>query len=296
MVGFKRETDLWSGYSRRSLSGHGCKNDEAIREKIKNLIADVKDTLNTEEIQVESIHMPEGTIGQISVSLKQTQDIEKAKEVIEKEYAVSLLGTTALRVLSTSGNTLVLGYNELEIIRLRKSIIEQVVEVLRRRIDEFGVSEPIITAQGDDRVLVQLPGVQDSVHAREIIQRTARLEFRLVNQEITAEQLIQWVSEAEEKGGYFLSPQFSYQEYIIKLMKTLQIKSQNITHWFFKKRLPVILYKRVKFLFWFVQIVELLVKFYRQLMLAQMSLEDHRYYSISVLPVENIFRAYWTKH
>ena len=202
----------------------GVKTDEAIREKIKNLIADVQGTLDQEGIQVESIHMPEDEAGQIVVSLKKSEDIEKTRETIEREYAVSLLGTTALRVLNISNQNLILGYNELEMIRLRKSIIEQVVEVLRRRIDEFGVSEPIITAQGDDRVLVQLPGVQDSVRAREIIQRTARLEFRLVNQEVQTEQLIQWVNEAEEKGGYLLNAQLPYQEYITKINDDLKNK------------------------------------------------------------------------
>lgn len=64
---------------------------------------------------------------------------------------------------------------------LRADATERVVEVVRNRIDEFGVREPVITKQGKDQVVVQLPGITDRERAREIVGKTAHLEFRLVN-------------------------------------------------------------------------------------------------------------------
>ncbi|PIE51113.1 hypothetical protein CSA37_05740 [Candidatus Fermentibacteria bacterium] len=58
--------------------------------------------------------------------------------------------------------------------------LDQALEIIRNRIDEFGVSEPSITRQGDDRIIVQLPGVRDPARARAIVERQALLEFKVV--------------------------------------------------------------------------------------------------------------------
>ena len=203
----------------------GVKTDEAIQEKLKSLKADLKDKLENSEIKVTSISTLKEKTGQMQVSLSNPEDKEKAREVIEKEYAGSIFGNVRFRILSESDTgILTLGYNEVELIRLRKSIASQVVEVIRRRIDEFGVSEPIITVQGEDRVLVQLPGVQNSARARDIIQRTAKLEFRLVNQEIPTAELIEWVKSVEDKQGYSLNLQLPYLEYMQKINEDLKDK------------------------------------------------------------------------
>ncbi len=202
----------------------GVKTDEAIGEKVKSLIADVKSTFESRGLALKSIQSHPTESGRMQITLQQASDMQKATDLVNKEYSASLLGSVPLRVIQATGDNLTLGYSELERIRLRKSIIDQVVEVLRQRIDEFGVSEPVITAQGEGRVLVQLPGVQDSVRARDIIQRTAQLEFRIVNQEVSTENLIQWISQAEQKEGYFLNAQTPYYDYITKINKSLKSK------------------------------------------------------------------------
>jgi SecD/SecF fusion protein len=60
--------------------------------------------------------------------------------------------------------------------------LDRVVEILRNRVDQFGVSEPVIQKQGDARIIVQLPGLQDAERAKRLIGRTARLEFRMVRE------------------------------------------------------------------------------------------------------------------
>ena len=201
----------------------GVKTEEAIDEKIKSLISDVKNTLEKQNLPFESIRMSEDRAGQMEVRLTNLSDKARVQDLIEKEYSASLLGSLSLRVIRTEGVSLFLGYNEMELVRLREDIVDQVVEVLRQRIDEFGVSEPVITAQGKDRVLVQLPGVQDSARARDIIQRTAKLEFRIVNQEMDAARLAGWVRQAEQAGAYSLD-RIPYYDYIVKINEDLKDK------------------------------------------------------------------------
>lgn len=67
-----------------------------------------------------------------------------------------------------------------EILRLREGAVDQALDIIRNRIDQFGVSEPVLQAQGDDEIVVQLPGIQDPQRAKDLIGRTAVLEFRLL--------------------------------------------------------------------------------------------------------------------
>ncbi len=67
--------------------------------------------------------------------------------------------------------------------QIKKNAIDQALETIRNRIDQFGVSEPEITLQGTDRILIQLPGVKDPQRAIDLIGRTALLEFKLVDEE-----------------------------------------------------------------------------------------------------------------
>ena len=69
------------------------------------------------------------------------------------------------------------------LLELKKSALQQNVTTLRNRVNELGVAEPVIQQQGDNRIVVQLPGIQDSARAKEILSATATLEFRLVDTE-----------------------------------------------------------------------------------------------------------------
>jgi preprotein translocase subunit SecD len=74
--------------------------------------------------------------------------------------------------------------------QLRDDAVRQSVETIRNRVDQFGVAEPTITRQGADRILIQLPGVQDPERAKALIGKTALLEFRLLDEQTTPEQAL----------------------------------------------------------------------------------------------------------
>ena len=84
--------------------------------------------------------------------------------------------------VSRQGGRLVVSMTEQRQADVRRQAVRQAVETIRNRVDEFGVTEPVIAEAGNDRILVQLPGVDDPERVRRLIKNTAFLEFRLVDQ------------------------------------------------------------------------------------------------------------------
>lgn len=76
--------------------------------------------------------------------------------------------------------------SEKELAHIKENAVYQALETIRNRIDQFGVTEPVIVKQGENQVLVQLPGIKDPERALELIGKTAQLEFKLVDEEATA--------------------------------------------------------------------------------------------------------------
>ena len=83
-----------------------------------------------------------------------------------------------------------LAMTDAEIRRLQDFAVRQGVETIRNRVDQFGVTEPTITRQGDDRILIQLPGVQDPERAKSLIGKTALLEFKLLDERGSVEEAL----------------------------------------------------------------------------------------------------------
>ncbi len=79
--------------------------------------------------------------------------------------------------------TIAISLSEEKVSYIKEHILDQVLEIIRNRIDQFGVAEPIITKQGKDKVVVQLPGLKDPQRAIKVIGQTAQLEFKLVDEE-----------------------------------------------------------------------------------------------------------------
>ena len=99
-----------------------------------------------------------------------------------KKYRNDSPGLTGLQYIITerpSSNTLILEYSDVALREIRDYAVGQNLTTLRNRVNELGVSEPIVQRQGATRIVVQLPGVQDPTAAKKIIGKTANLEFRL---------------------------------------------------------------------------------------------------------------------
>ncbi|MBS1234670.1 MAG: secD [Nitrospirae bacterium] len=101
----------------------------------------------------------------------------------------------------SAGQNLVLAMSEKDKTAIKDNAANQALETIRNRIDQFGVSEPTIQRQGENEIVVQLPGVKDPKRAIDLIGKTAQLEFKLLDEESPlAAQLPQSVAPSEEEG------------------------------------------------------------------------------------------------
>ena len=191
--------------------------DGVIREGATRLAASMKDTLKSEGVEVATAVRPEGRDSEVVVTAAAGTDGKKLKDAIEKRYQ------NVLQVLKVDGQTVTAAYYENYVNDLRNRVVEQAIETIRNRVDEFGVAEPSITAQGSNRILVQLPGAADANKAKELINRTARLEFMMVEESVAPDQLMKWVVDAEKAGGYDIT-KLRYTEYIERINKDLKGK------------------------------------------------------------------------
>ncbi len=117
--------------------------------------------------------------GRIRVEFSSPEEASSAAALVrDGEYGVA--------VEEESGRTVALGVTEQTVGEIRDLTIEQNLETLRNRVDELGVAEPVITRQGADRIAVQLPGVQDTARAKDILGRTASLGLHGVDATRTA--------------------------------------------------------------------------------------------------------------
>ncbi|OZV16934.1 protein translocase subunit SecD [Aggregatibacter actinomycetemcomitans] len=108
------------------------------------------------------------------VTLTNSEQLSDVQRYLRKQHP-------NLDVRATSENTLSLGLSDSVLNEARESAIEQNLSILRKRITELGVAEAVIQRQGAERIVVELPGVQDTARAKEILGATATLEFRIVN-------------------------------------------------------------------------------------------------------------------
>jgi preprotein translocase subunit SecD len=141
------------------------------------------------------------------------------KDSLKKEY-------TSLRLIDDKPGVARVGISHDFRHDVREKTLTQSIEVIRNRIDEFGVSEPAITSQGEDRVVVELPGVKDVERAKDLIGKTARLEFKIVNDGVLSEgQLAGMIQKVEEENKLtYVEGKTPFSDYAKKINDLLKDK------------------------------------------------------------------------
>src|SRR3569832_2268406 len=163
--------------------------DSVVTERLKTLRRDARQILASQNGIGNII-----TTTDKGLTIELTDPTQKAaaQAAIQKlqtgNGVLGLGGTQELVFGDTPDGKLTVPLSDAGIKDRMSSLIAQSIEVIRKRIDEVGTTEPIIQRQGTDRVLVQVPGFQDSAHLKELISKTARLEFHLVHPTMSAEQ------------------------------------------------------------------------------------------------------------
>lgn len=144
-----------------------------LKKSVEGYVSDFKSSLRKERIAYTKVSN-EGQ--EIQVRFNSATELEKAKTLIGKSYPNLTLTDTTLGEEQILKATL----NLVEQKALQDAALKQNIHTLHNRVNELGVAEPIIQQQGADRIVVQLPGVQDTAEAKRILGRTATLQVRMV--------------------------------------------------------------------------------------------------------------------
>lgn len=191
--------------------------DSVLKSETERATTSIQKQLQDEKIGVSKVEVTDALVGGLKLTFPDSAAREAAAKWLTDNYG------TNYQTLETTDTTMVVRHPEVTLNQRRQSMVEQAIETIRNRIDEFGVAEPSITAQGTDRVLVQLPGIQDAAGAKELVNKTARLDFMIVESTMDPSLLRQWIGEAETAGGFKLG-EIKYSQYIDKLNEALKSK------------------------------------------------------------------------
>ncbi|MFQ5642641.1 MAG: protein translocase subunit SecD [Thiogranum sp.] len=150
--------------------------DAALQKAMRRYSSDLRTVLRKAKVRYTSIRE---NGDKLVVKFRSAEDRDKGLDLIHDEYR-----ELQLRPVDKDGSAVLeVTLSEAEIREIRKLALQQNITTLRNRVNELGVAEPIIQQQGDRRVVVQLPGVQDTATAKRILGATATLEYRAVDTE-----------------------------------------------------------------------------------------------------------------
>ena len=148
--------------------------NKAIAQRMETSSTDLRRQFRDNKIKFNSLSLNNNTI---NVQFANTSDREAAMDFLRRngnEYTQQALATT-------EGPTLRLAYTPARKQEIESYAVNQNLTTLRNRINELGVAEALVQTQGSNRIVVELPGVQDTAEAKRVLGRTANLEFRLVS-------------------------------------------------------------------------------------------------------------------
>jgi preprotein translocase subunit SecD len=153
------------------------KTEKAVESTLDRIGQELNDMMRKERIRIQA--PVSRNKQQLTLQIKGRKEIDKFDQLMDKEFK-ELRFASRTETNETLNITLDLPPDEVK--NIKKSAVDQALETIRNRIDQFGVSEPDIRLQGENRILIQLPGLKDPQRAKDLIGRTALLEFKLVDE------------------------------------------------------------------------------------------------------------------
>ncbi|WP_386692808.1 MULTISPECIES: protein translocase subunit SecD [unclassified Lonepinella] len=152
----------------------------ALGKRQEQLQDSLRGELRKEKIQYSAVK--NGDNFNTLLTITKPEQLFDAKQLIRKQHP-------NLNINEVAENTLALALSDKALIEARDHAIEQNLSILRKRVEELGVAEAVIQRQGAERIVVELPGIQDTARAKELLGATATLEFRMVNANVSPEAL-----------------------------------------------------------------------------------------------------------
>ncbi len=173
----------------------GVKTKQATASRIKSITASIKHFSDKNDILVDDLVFNEITI---NFTLLDSDDTKQMKEFFDAMDGLNI---------SINLESFTLSLTQEERIKTEKEAISQAIETIRNRLDQFGLAEPVVARQGEEKILVQLAGIktqEEEQRARELISRAAKLELMAVDEDRAARVYTMSDSDAREYGDVIL--------------------------------------------------------------------------------------------
>lgn len=150
--------------------------NEYLRDQLDGLRNEIRSTFRTKTVGTERIQYSGGLVVKDN---KVTFTLNNPK--IADEVVSILKGLSHEFDVNSNGAEISVAYSESYLKKMERTLLEQSIEIVRRRVDETGTREPDIQRQGDNRILLQVPGLQDPEHLKGLLGKTAKLTFHLLD-------------------------------------------------------------------------------------------------------------------
>jgi protein-export membrane protein SecD len=206
--------------------------EKMYRESMRKQLAGLTEDAAKEQIILKVLPAPD-----------KYPDVDDPRQSIEVDAAkkTALLDIAgkrypSLQVVTDQGGKVEFGFTRPYRTEMADRTLSQSIQVIRNRIDEFGVSEPSISSQGRDRVVVELPGIKDIERAKALVGRTAKLEFKIVDDDDTAKlNLPELIASIQKDHNIQYKDGDKLSEYIEQINKFAQGKIPNDTEISFER-------------------------------------------------------------
>ena len=159
--------------------------DKALEAMMERTSNDLRESLMESKVRFRKVEKAKGAT--ISLELTDAAGKTALEKVLKDNYPDLEITSSTPR---DSGQFVTLKINDKRAVDLKKLTIEHSLETIRNRVDQFGIAEPEIIPEGDNRILIQLPGIKDPERAKNLIGKTALLEFKIVDEENSLDEAL----------------------------------------------------------------------------------------------------------
>ncbi len=161
----------------------GVEAGEAIKNSADRVVEELENALKEKKIRFLEIARADIETSEVVVELLSGNDDKEFQTMLSEEYMFADLRLFNEKTVRDSGKIkYFLDFTPEKKKSIRKNAINQAIETIRNRIDKFGVSEPLVQKYGEEEILIQLPGLKDIKRAKDLIGKTAQLQFKLLDE------------------------------------------------------------------------------------------------------------------
>ena len=200
--------------------------ESLMREKLGNVLEDIRTNLREKRVPYASLRQ---TDADVRVTITDATRQDEAAKIVRKLVqpsgaAVFGTGSSATMEVGVQGSDIVVSMPDAARVETSRNAVAQSIEVIRRRLDAMGTAEPMIAQQGNNRIIIQLPGVKDPQRVKDTVGRTAKLTFHLVDESASVPDALA----GRVPPGDMVMPGEGGQAYVLK--KRSVVTGENLTN------------------------------------------------------------------